>query len=326
MDTRIPLRLAVLIPAYNEESNLGKLLTFLRNYESASVVAPLELRVWVDVSGSSDRTPEIAREFGRRWPAVHVVDTGVRDGLIRALDRMLGVADGDIMLRLDADVSLTSETLDTMLVVLLSRGASIVGPRIVPANSPSSIVTRLSRAEYNLHHRVSLESAKTTLVQMFRGVPVHLRLDSPIEDHELQCQLTSTTGPAAYAPDAMVTVVPPTNVRDFLMQRIRTIQHINLHRRRGYTPSPTDSTRLVVPALLEELRAGSHDFEVLLFVVVECLARFAARWLSFLGSFVPFQWQPIVDTKQPHWTIPLSTIEAGDITRAGDNPRPLLSR
>jgi hypothetical protein len=320
------VRLGVLIPAYNEQANLGKLLQFLWTYQEASIHGPLELQVWVDVSGSSDRTPEIAEEFARRWAGVHVVNTGQRDGLGRALDRMLGLAVGDLLLRMDADVSLTSHTLDTMMAELLQTPAAIVGPRIVPAESPSPIVTRLARAEYTLHHRVSLRSAKTTLVQMFRGVPVQLRLDSPTDDQELQCQLSPAHGPAAYAADAIVTVVPPTNVRNFLLQRIRTIQHINLHRRRGYVSSSTDSIRLVGPALIEEFGAGTRGLDMFLFLAVEGLARVAARWLSLFGSEAPFQWRQLDDTKDPAWTTSIPVLSTSVPTRASEEPVPMLSR
>ncbi|HEV2316035.1 MAG TPA: glycosyltransferase family 2 protein [Thermoplasmata archaeon] len=321
---RRPLHLAVLIPAYNEEANLGKLLSFLRTYEDVSLHGPIRVDVWVDVSGSSDRTPAIAHDLARRWDRLHVVDTGDRDGLIRALDRMLRLARGDLFLRMDADVSLTSSTLDELLRVMLTTPAGIVGARIVPTRSPSPIVNRLSRAEYSVHHRVCLRSAKTTLVQLCRAAPIRLRLDSPTDDQELQCQVTAVSGPAAYAPTAIVTVAPPTNVRNFLMQRIRTIQHINLHRRRGYATSATDSVVNVFPALVDELRESDHPLDLLLFLGVEGLARVAARWLSLFGSEAPFQWKQIDDTKQPSWSFP--SVAASDVTRASEEPVPMLTR
>lgn len=319
-DRRRPVRIGVLIPAYNEQANLGKLLNFLRLYERASVHAPLEVQAWVDVSGSTDHTREIAEEYASRWRAIHVVDTGQRDGLVRALDRMIQVAEGDLFLRMDADVSLTSETLDGMLKVLLESGASIVGPQIVPGSSPSRIVNRLSRAEYRLHHRVCLKEPKTTLVQLFRAIRVHLPPDS-LDDTELQGQVVARGGPAAYAPESIVTIVPPTNLRDFLFQRVRTIQHLNMHRRRGYTSTSTGDLRLVGGSVAEELAAGRDQVDTLGFLAAEALARLAARWLTFVGADRPFQWRPIDDTKAPAWAVALP-----GATRPSEEPVPMLSR
>lgn len=318
-----PLRIGVLIPAYNEQANLPKLLAFLRTYRTASVHSPLDVQVWVDVSGSTDDTPLIAEEAARRWPEVHVINTGRRDGLIRALDRMLRAASGDLFLRMDADVSLTSDTLDRLISAIDRTGASIVGPRIVPSPSPSPLVTRLSRAEYALHHQVAVREAKTTLVQLFQGVPVHLRLDSPTDDQELQCQLTMLQGPAAYAGDAVITIAPPTNVRNFLFQRVRTIQHINMHRRRGYARSSTDTVGNVGPAIIEELRSGSGPLDLLAFLAVEALARTYARALSLFGSEAPFEWRQITDTKAPLWA---GAEDGAGLTRPSEEPMPLLSR
>jgi Glycosyl transferase family 2 len=299
---RSPLSLAVIVPAYNEEVNLPHLLNFLEGYPSTSMHRPIDMKIWLEVSGSEDRTASIARAWAARWPSVEVVDTGERDGLLLALNRLLASAKGDLVLRMDADVKLSTDTLDSLVLTLIMTGGGIVGPRIVPIPSLSGLVTRLARAEYEIHHCVSLRSPKTTIVQLFRGVPVRLRPDSGVEDQELQSQVSSVAGPARYDFSAEAAIVPPASVRNFLIQRVRTIQHLALHRRRGYEPPSTDTLRLVVPAMLDALRRRSVGrFDLFAFVVAEVMAR-AVAWLgSRYRAEIPFRWASLADTKVHAW-------------------------
>ncbi len=317
------LHLGVVIPAYNEETNLGDLLAFLENFAAISVHRPVELEVWVDVSGSTDRTPEIAHAWAYQWSAVHGVDTGRREGLLSALDRLLMLARGDLILRIDADVHFTACDLDSLIRKLSTTQGGIVGPRVVPAPSPSRWVTRLSRAEFAIHHQVSLRAPKTTLVQLFRGIPVRLRPDSGVEDVELQVQVTSQAGPAVYDAEAAVVVVPPTNLRDYLVQRVRTIRHVRAHTRRGYGRASTDSLCTVGTALLATLRdREASPLDLTLFFAGEALARFAARWTNLFGREDLFTWAPLADTKRSVW----SPSRRGGLTVPSEDVVPVLLR
>jgi Glycosyl transferase family 2 len=319
------LRLGVVIPAYNEETNLPHMLAFLENFAAVSVHRPVDLEVWVDVSGSTDRTGQIAVDWSRQWDAVHIVDSGRRDGLLSAMDRLLSKVRGDLILRIDADLHFTPLGLDSLISTLRTSRCGIVGPRVVPARSPSVWVTRLSRTEFAIHHRVSLRAPKTTLVQLFQGVPVRLRPDSGVEDVELQLQITKLVGPAVYDPESVVVVMPPVSLRDYLFQRVRTIRHVHAHARRGYGRSPTDSLPTVGAAILDTLRARDTPFrDLALFLVVEGFARLAAAWTAVFGREDLFTWTPLEGTKQPTWGA--SAHRGGGLTVASEDAVPILLR
>ncbi|MCI4324046.1 MAG: glycosyltransferase family 2 protein [Thermoplasmata archaeon] len=293
--------MAVLIPAYNEERNISQLVEFLRVHARHST-APTELAVWIDVSGSTDRTRATVEELAERWGFVHIVDEGSRDGLLNALNRLLARAEGDLTLRLDADVLLEPGTIPCLLDQLESSQAGIISPRIRAAVSPSGWANALVQGEYEIHHRVCLQEPKTTLVQLFRSVPVQLRPDAGIEDGELQEQVTRSEGPAAYAPMTTLTVVPPASVRQYLQQRLRTIQHTRHHQARGYARPSTASPRVVTGAILDALRAGEVPRRsTMLFLGVEIFARVAAPVVARVRPSSLFQWDPLSDTKQPDW-------------------------
>ncbi len=92
-------QVSVIIPVYNDPRNLRICLEGLRG----SVEAPLECIVVDD--GSTDNSPDVAREFG-----VKVLTTGERSG--PALARNLGAcaATGDVLLFIDADVCVCPDT------------------------------------------------------------------------------------------------------------------------------------------------------------------------------------------------------------------------
>lgn len=95
----------LLLPAYNEEHNLERLLMRVQETE-ASLPAPLCVLVIDD--GSSDATAAVARRFGDRL-TLDVVAHATNRGLAAAIKTGLGAAlaraqsDDDIIITMDAD-------------------------------------------------------------------------------------------------------------------------------------------------------------------------------------------------------------------------------
>jgi len=291
---------SVCIPAYNEERNIGPLLRFL---QTQGVQPGVLVEVLVDVSGSTDRTRDEVAECQRRWSLVRMIDSGARDGLLFAVNRLIQTARGDIVIRVDADVRLDDRTLEQLVGALHAPDAGIASPRIVPGPSASTLVDRASEAEWALHHRVSLAYPKTTLVQAFRRLPITLPPESGLEDAGLQEQITALGYRAVYVPEATVSVLPPPTVRGMMLQRIRTVQHIRDHLVRGYQAPSTAKFGTVWRAICSSIRNRDTTLRALgTFAVIELLARAAAR-ASILGLREPsFLWEPIEGTKEIDWT------------------------
>lgn len=290
---------SVLIPAYNEEGNIGTLLEYLRG---ASPRVPGLHEVLVDVSGSTDRTAQIVSDFAATWQVVTMVDTGQRDGLLRALDRMMRLSSGDIVVRMDADIRPTEGAVERVLGALGEPFVGIAGPRVVPSEGRSRLVNRLATAEWELHHEVSLRAPKTTLLQVVLRETAFLPPDSGVEDAALQEEAEKAGLRAAYVPDAVILTMPPSSLPALLVQRIRTIQQLKLHRMRGHRPPSTASPTLVGEALLTVIRRARIPLiDLLGFLSVEA----AARAWAVVGGFVPgtagFTWAPVEGTKNFDW-------------------------
>jgi glycosyltransferase involved in cell wall biosynthesis len=296
-------RVSILIPAYNEERNITPLLNFLRTHPLAD--HPVESEIWIDVSGSTDRTGEIAVALAREGGNVHVIDSGRRDGLLLALDRLIACATGDVVIRMDADLRMFPETLPALVRALEEQGAGIASPRIVPARIRGRFTSKLAAGQWGLHDQVSRLSPKTTLIQAFWNCPVRLKPEAGLEDQALQDELVLQGAVPAYVRAARVEVLPPSDLPSFVHQRVRSLRHLRAYRRAGGARPSTASSVAVGPALLAAVRDREPGItELVVFLAVEAWCRAAGRLPRPGGNPLLFQWEPISSTKEPAWAGP----------------------
>ena len=102
-------RIDVIVPAYNEEENIARLL---RSIDVAAERYGGPVRVFVSNDGSVDRTEQIAiREVAAfRWARGRVL-TAPNGGQSAALNRALAIAEAEICVRIDADGVMGTEAL-----------------------------------------------------------------------------------------------------------------------------------------------------------------------------------------------------------------------
>jgi len=129
----------VVLPAYNEEANIGSLL---RGIFESLTDEHLGFSIIVVNDGSSDRTQQILEGYSREFPLMvhrHVENQGLgptlRDGLRRAADI---AAERDIIITMDADeshtpglmirmISMIREGYDVVIASRYQRGSRIYG-------------------------------------------------------------------------------------------------------------------------------------------------------------------------------------------------------
>lgn len=134
-----PSSLCVVLPAYNEEENIGLLLDRI---DEALGAGPLPYRILVVNDGSQDHTGEIVDKRSQRLPVcvlTHPVNAGlgvtIRDGLIEAAT---SCEESSVIITMDSDESHDPKLIPVMVeqiragsdVVIASRyrpGAAILG-------------------------------------------------------------------------------------------------------------------------------------------------------------------------------------------------------
>lgn len=120
------MKLSIVIPAHNEEYRLPPMLGAYGGYFSEKYGNEAELIVVANFC--SDRTAEVARDIGARYPQIRVIEEKKRIGKGGAV--MLGAqnTDGDLVGFVDADGATSPESFDD-LVQKISLDGCIIASR-----------------------------------------------------------------------------------------------------------------------------------------------------------------------------------------------------
>lgn len=108
-------KVTVLIPVYNRERFVAEAIDSVLGQDFED----FELLLADD--GSSDRTPEILREYARRDPRIRVITSESNEGIPSALNRGLDHARGEYIARLDSDDLMNPKRLAAQVQVLDSQ-------------------------------------------------------------------------------------------------------------------------------------------------------------------------------------------------------------
>lgn len=123
----------IILPAYNEESSLGPLLTRIRE---TMAEAKLEYRVLVVNDGSSDGTAGVATQFAAGMP-VELIDRDRNGGLAEAMRTGFDAAlarcsERDIVIVMDADDTHNPGLIVAMVRMIREGNDVVIASRFVP--------------------------------------------------------------------------------------------------------------------------------------------------------------------------------------------------
>lgn len=286
---------SVCVPAFNEMRLIGKLLAALRREIDAG--APID-EVLVETSGSTDGTEQVVRNASRVWHEFHLLDGPGRYGLAHSLARMFEVAQRDVIVRIDADVTFPPGTISGLLPALNDPKVGIVGPRIVPQPTGHRQLDRLVATEYIWHHHVSLLSPKITNLQVFHRFTEGLPPDIAADDILIQEVATSGGRTAVYDPSQVAYMTPPASVAQLFRQRVRSIRSAWWCARfTGKGGPPTHRPTIVIRAMFNMLRSREANVSMTLrYMGLELAARGYAlvqHWL--LGGRQLATWPTVRD-------------------------------
>jgi len=136
--------ISVIVPAYNEETTIASVLRALLE----ALPNPLEIIIVDD--GSTDRTRELAEEFGRDHAQVRVIRLNGNQGKTAALKAGFAASTGDIVIVQDADLEYDPQDIPNLIEPIVAGHADVVfGSRF--------LVKRASRILY-FHHYLANRS------------------------------------------------------------------------------------------------------------------------------------------------------------------------
>jgi len=146
--------LSVVIPAYNEEKRIGVTLSDLKRYFQTK---DFSYEVIVVSDGSTDNTAKFVEDFARDFPALRLVEYSPNRGKGHAVQVGMLEARGEYRLFMDADNSVTIDTVEPFLEEMRAGGDDVTIGSI--AFSPDEVI------EHNGWHRRFLSSLSKIFVR-----------------------------------------------------------------------------------------------------------------------------------------------------------------
>ncbi len=292
-----PLLITGGVVANNEERHIER---SLRSLLSDPLPPGAEWhRIWVVVSGSTDRTEAIARAVSKVDPRVEVIVERERRGKAAAVGEVLVRAKGDLVLLLNADAFVERGAVGALLRAAQGLRAPFgVMGRPVPPEGPSRGVLPAIGLLWDIHHALHerlLSSGRGThlsdelLLLSLEGLPT--LPDGVVNDGAfLAARITRARGTLRYALDARVVVSVPLTFRDLVAQRRRILYgHRQVTSLVGIPPSTMGALgrqhpREAMGLLLRTVRARRGGWRAL---VVLATAETAGLALSLWDAVPP---------------------------------------
>ncbi len=275
-ETAPTLTCSIGIMAYNEATNIGRLLEALLHQETGNCVIN---EIIVLASGCTDHTEDIVRQYAARDARIKLLVQPHREGKASAVNMFLRHAQSDIMVMESADTLPEAETIQRLLLPFCDPEVGMTGGHPIPVNGCGTFMGFAVQLLWAMHHEVALKQPKLGELTAFRRVFQRIPHDSAVDEANMEPLIRGQGYQLKYVPEAIVYNRGPETVSDFLRQRRRIYAgHLRMKREQGYVVS-TMSSAHILPALV---RAWHWDWRCAFWVpavmALEAYGRFLGWW------------------------------------------------
>jgi cellulose synthase/poly-beta-1,6-N-acetylglucosamine synthase-like glycosyltransferase len=242
-----PIACAMGIMAYNEASNIGKLLESVLS-QRLSAVALSE--IIIIISGCTDGTEAVVRHWAARDIRIRVLSQPKREGKAKAVNLFLSEARERILVLCSADLLLEQNTIEQLVAPFSDPDVGISTCRPVPVNDRSHFMGFAAHLLWDLHHQINLAGFKCGEVIAFRSSFERIPYRAATDEASIEPVIRGQGYRARYVPEARVYNKGPETLADFIRQRRRIYAgHLAIREAVGYTVSTMNSAKLVGLAL-----------------------------------------------------------------------------
>lgn len=221
MNSDKQLKFTLGIPVYNEEKNIGLLLSEITSWKK-------DIEIVVVSSGSSDSTNDIVRSFND----VKLLVEESRKGKVSALKKIISIARGDVVIFTDGDVLLDESSIDTLKDYFEDQQAIACTGRVVPIDGKSIVMNRLASISCQVWDELRKNSGRTGgflyptgyLHAVRKSVIRTIEIDNQVinDDAVIGILLYKQGVAYKYCREAVVRVRFPDNFSDYFRQKVRT--------------------------------------------------------------------------------------------------------
>ena len=273
------------IPAYNEEGNIGALLRGLLAQASSKIA-----EIIVSDDGSSDGTSSeilqvVRGEETKHQIKVRLIEARQRSGKAGAVDKILKLARGHIIVLIDADTQIEKDCLEKIVAPFFKdQRLGVVSGNILPLRSEneSRLFSTMSFFQRELNDQLCQRLVNENLAPKVNGAFFAFRKEvvshipsNVVSDDEYISWCAQRHGyTVTYVSGAKVYAKDPVTVKDYVSKRRRVLGGHFLIKNFARYDVPTTRIRLLLPET-GRLIAKHWRKVPYLFVMIflECLCR-----------------------------------------------------
>ncbi|HEX8965758.1 MAG TPA: glycosyltransferase [Patescibacteria group bacterium] len=291
--------LSVGICLYNEEKNISRLLSCVLTQRTSSVQIDEIILV---ISGSTDKTLEIAKQFAQKNKKIKIIHQKKRQGKALAVNEFISTAKNEILILLGGDVYLEETIIEKLGKKFINKTVGMTGAHPIPINKiTDGFLGFAGNLLWDLHHRLSLKHPKMGEVIAFRKIFRQIPVSSSVDEANIEPLIKGQGYTILYVPTAKIYNKTPTTIKDFIEQRRRIFSgHLAVKNEQGYQVA-TLKLSFIIKALYSFLEENPKPIYILYTFFVILLEGYS-RFLGFLDYKVYKKdhrvWTQITSTKQ----------------------------
>ena len=312
MEPKEKIRCSVCITAYNEESNIGKILDAMINQHLHEVSIT---EIIVVASACTDNTVPIIKDVMAQEPRVKLIEQERRLGKTAAINEFLKVAQEDICVLESGDTLPHESAVEHMVRMFRDPNVGMTGAHKVPVNTPDHLASLFTYLRLQLEHELSLDIPRLGEMIAFRKVFDQIPPDVAMDEAFVEAFMVKRGMEVRYAPDAVVYNTGPTTIGDFVRQRRRNhAGHLYLKHKYGYKVSSLRKRKVAWIATKQVARAIWGVFQLI--YVLGMLAVLEA-WARFMG------WYDFAIKKEKHVVWDMAWSQKADVASEKEKSRQL---
>lgn len=271
------IKCSVGVIGYNEEQNIGELLDRVIHQQLDNVEIE---EIIVVVSGCTDQTVPIVREYEKKENRIIVIEEQERTGKWKAINLFIQKASTDILVMVSADVLPKKDIIEKLVVPFKNYKIGMTGAHVMPKNDPNSFMGYGVHFFWKMFDVVSRITPKTGEMVAFRRVFSAMPANA-VDEACIEFLIKQKGLHVTYIPDALVFNNGPKTAKDFVCQR-RRIWWGYFHlvdetdgEFEFISPRLTKMIALIIKTVSWDLKAFIY---VPLFISLEALSRFLGWW------------------------------------------------
>ncbi|MFZ1721804.1 MAG: glycosyltransferase [Microgenomates group bacterium] len=292
MNSNKKLAIALCLPAYNEEANIGKLLESLLAQKTRRVVIE---KIIVVSSASTDRTNEIVKSFIAKDSRISLIKQKKRLGKASAINAFLKVVEHEVVVIQSTDTICEPNTIELLcLPFLKDKKIGMTGGAPHPVNDKNSFLGYVVHTWWWFHRNIP----RFGEIIAYRNVLPRISEKTAVDEAFIQAKMVQLGYKIVHVDEAKVWNKGAESLSDIIKQRRRIFNgHVRLYREEGIKiDSMTKSTIWLLlykyrPATLKELIWLSGAISIEIFVNI--LGRFDMKY----SDNNPYIWDVARSTK-----------------------------